>query len=141
MKKQNPKLLMAFAAFAVLCLCFLFLRSDGGRSKVPRAKTEMSGLKAALSLYRLSFGQYPSGTRKDILAAIMGDNPQHRSVAKVSQQLINGAGELCDPWGTPYEIRFDSTNSFTIVSAGPDRTLSNDDDIVFDSLRNEFVKP
>ena len=141
MKKLSPKLVMAFIAFGVLCICLLFLFPDGGKSKMPSARQEMNGLNAALSLYRTSFGQYPTGTKAEILRAIMGDNPQHRSLAKVSPRLISPAGELCDTWGTPYEIQFEGANSFTIISAGPDRKFGTSDDVIFDSLKNEFMKP
>jgi hypothetical protein len=54
---------------------------------------------------------------------------------------VNQAGELLDPWGTPYAISFSSTNSFVISSAGKDKIFGDKDAIIFNSVSNDFVKP
>ena len=48
---------------------------------------------------------------------------------------------MLDPWKTPYQIEFLHQTNFVIRSAGRDKIFSNMDDIVFNSLSNDFMKP
>ena len=44
---------------------------------------------------------------------------------------INPNGELCDRWGTPFFFHAESAKKMEIRSAGPDKKMWNDDDVVF----------
>jgi hypothetical protein len=43
---------------------------------------------------------------------------------------VNGDGELVDPWGTPYFFHQLSGTDMEIRSAGPDKTMWTDDDLM-----------
>jgi hypothetical protein len=72
---------------------------------------------------------------------LFGDNPKRIEFLRPQNMSINQAGELLDPWGTPYVINFPSTNSFVVLSAGKDKIFGDADDIIFHSVSNDFVNP
>jgi len=49
--------------------------------------------------------------------------------------------EMVDPWETPYQIEFFQQTNFVIRSAGKDKIFGDADDIIFNSVSNDFVKP
>ena len=53
----------------------------------------------------------------------------------------NVAGELVDIWQTPYQIELVGRTNFVVRSAGKDKKFGTKDDIVFNSVSNDFVKP
>ena len=53
----------------------------------------------------------------------------------------NGQGQILDPWQTPYRIEIFRQTNFVIRSAGTDKVFGNADDVVFNSISNDFVKP
>lgn len=53
----------------------------------------------------------------------------------------NAAGRVMDVWKTPYQIELRSSTNFIVRSAGPDQEFGNKDDIIFDGVSNDFVKP
>jgi hypothetical protein len=86
-------------------------------------------LKAEIVNYKYEFGSYPIGDYAQVLKKLFGDDPQKIEFLRV------------DPWGTPYAINFLSTNSFIISSAGKDKKFGDTDDIIYNSVSNDFVKP
>ena len=48
---------------------------------------------------------------------------------------------MVDPWKTPYKIEFFQQTNFIICSAGKDKIFDDADDIIFNSVSNDFVKP
>lgn len=77
-------------------------------------------------------GGNPVGTNAEIMAAIMGDNPKGARLGPPEGQSLNGNGELIDRWGTPYFFHQLTSDVMEIHSAGPDRRMWNEDDIVSD---------
>jgi hypothetical protein len=60
-----------------------------------------------------------------------GDNP--RQVNFLNEQAgvrINEKGELVDPWGVPFFLHQLAAREMEIRSAGPDRAMWTDDDLV-----------
>ncbi len=53
----------------------------------------------------------------------------------------NASGELIDIWQMPFQITFVEQTNFIVRSAGPNRQFGDADDIVFNSISNDFVKP
>jgi len=53
----------------------------------------------------------------------------------------NSAGQLIDAWQTPFQIKVEGPTDFMISSAGPNLKFGDEDDIVFNSASNGFVKP
>ena len=58
--------------------------------------------------------------QRDVRALIPPDHP-----------AINRRGELCDRWGTPFFFHAESAKQMSIRSAGPDKKMWTDDDVVF----------
>ena len=98
-------------------------------------------LHAEIVNYQNEFGGYPNGNNAQVLKKLFGDNPERIEFLRPKNMSINKAGEFLDPWGTPYIINFLSTNGFIIDSAGRDKIFGDADDIVFNSVSNDFVKP
>ena len=48
---------------------------------------------------------------------------------------------MVDPWETPYKIDFYQQTNFILRSAGKDKIFGDADDIIFNSVSNNFVKP
>ena len=73
----------------------------------------------------------PVGTNAEITAALTGRNRLHLSLIPQDHPAINARGELCDRWGTPFFFHAESGMRMEIRSAGPDRKMWNQDDVVF----------
>jgi hypothetical protein len=148
MKEYNLKqsIVIVFVGLALLwvCLyCFVFpFLVGGGPAKVPRARSDESQLGAGIKEYKSVFGNYPTGKNANVVRALAGNNPKKLLLFYLGVNSTNINGELIDPWKTPYKIVFDVTNNcFTIFSAGPNQTFGDKDDIIFNSVSNDFVKP
>jgi hypothetical protein len=83
----------------------------------------------ALRDYRAALGGNPEGTNAEITSALMGRNLKQLRMQLPDGSRISGAGELCDPWGTPYFFHQLSAQKMEIRSAGPDRKMWTGDDI------------
>ena len=53
----------------------------------------------------------------------------------------NHSGAVIDVWQTPYKIELVRQTNFIIHSAGPNLKFGDADDIIFNSVSNDFVKP
>jgi hypothetical protein len=62
--------------------------------------------------------------------ALLGDNPRNIALLQRSHSRIDASGQLVDSWGTPYHFVESSVAAIKIRSAGADRVLNTDDDIV-----------
>lgn len=56
-------------------------------------------------------------------------------------QRTNVLGAVMDAWHTPYRIALVGQTNFIIRSAGPDQSFGGKDDIVFNSVPNDFAGP
>ena len=72
------------------------------------------------------------GTNADIMKAIMGGNPKGAQLGPPEGLTLNENGELLDRWGTPFFFHQLSKDLMEIHSAGPDRRLWNEDDLIGD---------
>lgn len=79
--------------------------------------------------YRTAVGGNPVGTNAEITGALLGDNVGQVKVALPDGATVNGRGEMCDPWGTPYFFHQLSGTRMEIRSAGPDRQMWTADDV------------
>jgi hypothetical protein len=94
------------------------------------ASIEADKVSVMLRDYRSRMGENPVGTNAEIMKAVMGDNPKGARLGPPEGQGLNGSGELVDQWGTPYFFHQLSKTNMEIRSAGPDRMLYTEDDIV-----------
>lgn len=72
----------------------------------------------------------PVGENREITAALTGDNALRYRFIRHDHPAINGRGELCDRWGTPFRFHQISGDDMEIRSAGPDRRFGTADDAV-----------
>ncbi len=70
----------------------------------------------------------PLGFNEEIVRALAGANPLGVAFIPPQHPAIDGAGRLCDRWGTPYHFHPLAAAVFEIRSAGPDRRLFTGDD-------------
>jgi hypothetical protein len=56
-------------------------------------------------------------------------------------EQTNSQGQVLDCWKTPYQIEILAKTNFVVTSAGPDKIFGDADDIIFNSVSNDFVKP
>jgi hypothetical protein len=93
--------------------------------------TVLENVRVALRDYGSVFGGNPVGTNPEITRSLDGGNPkQTRFLRPGSGMRINGKGELVDVWGTPYFFHQLSASQTEIRSAGPDKIMWTQDDLV-----------
>jgi hypothetical protein len=95
------------------------------------AQDDVQLLVSLLQLYRnLSHLTNPVGDNAEITAVLTGKNILGYAFIPPGSPAINGQGELCDRWGTPYFFHQISGTIMEVRSAGPDRRHWTNDDIV-----------
>ena len=72
----------------------------------------------------------PIGDDMDLAKVLKWRNPLKRPVLDPSHPALSADGHLSDRWGTPYHVHALSSNAYRIRSAGPDRRLFTNDDLV-----------
>lgn len=72
----------------------------------------------------------PVGNNAEITAALTGRNTLRLALIPPNHPAINPAGELCDRWGTPFFFHAESATRMEVRSAGPDKKLWTDDDVM-----------
>lgn len=84
--------------------------------KVKTARIQIQGFSAALDLYYLDNGRYPTSTEG--LGAL---TQRPDGVASWNGPYLNGNSVPKDPWGRPYVYKFPGQQgAYDIVSLGPD---------------------
>lgn len=98
--------------------------------------TVVQNVSRVIRQYGEMFGGNPVGNNQEITSQLSGKNPKHINfISSDAGMMINGNGELVDPWGTPYFFHQLSGADTEIHSAGPDRIMWTSDDIVVHSAR------
>jgi hypothetical protein len=91
----------------------------------------IENVRHAVHSFGAMFGGNPVGLNSEITAQLGGNNPKHINFLNPDAGLrLNAAGELIDPWGTPYFFHQLSGTDMEIHSAGPDRVMWTADDLV-----------
>ena len=81
--------------------------------------------------YRRTFRAYPAGeNNRQLVNALLGANKEKLPFIPLDHPRINAKGEIVDAWGTPFFFHQNSRNAIEVRSAGADRLLYTDDDIV-----------
>ena len=97
------------------------------QAKVTATRADIKAVGTALEMYRLDNFQYPS-TQQGLEALVK------RPLGVPEPRNWNPQGYLkslpVDPWGTPYFFHQLSSTEMEIRSAGPDKRLWTDDDVV-----------
>ena len=97
---------------------------------VAKAAVELDQIGLMLRDFRTRMGENPTGTNSEIMKAVMGGNPKQAKLGPPEGHQLNGDGELIDRWGTPYFFHQLSKTSMEIRSAGPDKQMWTDDDVI-----------
>jgi hypothetical protein len=104
----------------------------GSVNEIPAAPEEiaedLSAVDSAIRNYQAVHGENPIGSNTEITAALLGNNPKQIKLEVPAGSQLNGAGEMCDRWGTPYFFHQLSATEMEIRSAGPDRQMWTGDD-------------
>ena len=90
----------------------------------------LDNIQFALRDYRSALGENPVGTNAEITSALLGNNRKQAKVPLPEGATLNGLGELCDPWGTPYFFHQQSATRMEIRSSGPDHKMWTADDVM-----------
>ncbi|MEO6004289.1 MAG: hypothetical protein ABIZ04_19265 [Opitutus sp.] len=95
-------------------------------------RTDLEIVAALIESFRTNFpaSGNPVGENAEITAALTGRNALHVALIPRKHPAINAQGELCDRWGTPFFFHQMSGTSLEIRSAGPDRRMRTEDDVV-----------
>ena len=95
-------------------------------------RTDLETVAALMESFRTNFpgSGNPVGENTEITAALTGRNSLHIALIPRKHPAINARGELCDRWGTPFFFHQLSGTAVEIRSAGPDRRMRNEDDVV-----------
>ena len=90
---------------------------------------DLDELSLGMRDYRTLAAENPIGTNQEITEALMGKN---RTGARLAPQnaRVNAKGEMMDRWGTAYFFHQVSATTMEIHSAGPDRKMGTEDDII-----------
>jgi general secretion pathway protein G len=75
-------------------------------------------LEIKLREYFDKFSKYPS--EEQGLRALV-ERPEDDEVAADYEPLIRDKSVMKDPWGTPYQLKFDDNNSYQIITLGADK--------------------
>ncbi len=84
-----------------------------------------------LLAYERAIGENLEGDNEDVVAALLGANKQQISFLTDGVNSLHD-GRLLDRWGTPYFMRPESSRHRSLRSAGPDKHLFTDDDVVLE---------
>jgi type II secretory pathway pseudopilin PulG len=137
-------ILLLLAVIGWLVFSALEYRTDRNYGFI-RTKVDESQIATALEAYSTLYGAFPTGNTEAIERILSGEDLNGKNLQKIRFLTFKGSvehsNEMADPWGTPYAISFSSTNSFVISSAGKDKVFGDKDDIVFNSVSNDIVKP
>lgn len=92
--------------------------------------TELARVARTVRDYRAALGSNPVGLNKEIVRALLGDNPRGAKFLDPASAKLNAQGELLDDWGHPYFFHALSGTVMEIRSAGPDGKIFTADDLV-----------
>lgn len=107
--------------------------ADALNSPKTDIRSDLRVVAEVIDAYRTNFPRdgNPVGDNNEITAALTGHNKLGLALISPKHPAINKDGQLCDRWGTPFFFHADSGTKMEIRSAGPDRKMWNDDDVVF----------
>ena len=106
--------------------------ADTLNSPATDIRADLRLVSAIIDTFRSNFPQLgnPVGNNPEITAALTGKNKLQFAFIPPNHPAINRAGELCDRWGTPFYFHAESGTHMAIRSAGPDKKLHTEDDVV-----------
>ena len=109
--------------------------SDAARdlnSSTTDIRADLRLLEDILATFRSNFPHEgnPAGSNAEITRVLTGQNKLRLALVAPHHPAINADGELCDRWGRPFFFHQLSATQIEIRSAGPDRKMWTEDDVV-----------
>ena len=89
---------------------------------------DLNAVDATIRNFQAVHGENPIGSNAAVTGALLGDNLKQIKLGVPPGSHLNGEGEMCDRWGTPYFFHQVSKTEMEIRSAGPDRQMWTGDD-------------
>lgn len=80
--------------------------------------------------YQTVFQANPVGTHEEIIAVLTGKNPRRLAFIPPDHPSLNDSGQLLDRWDSPLFFHQLEAKKMEVRSAGPDRTMWTEDDVV-----------
>lgn len=96
----------------------------------PDGVREMEDVRLMFRNYLTRLGENPVGSNAEIMKAMMGRNSAAAKLGPPPGHSMNVDGELVDFWGTPYFFHQLSREKMEVRSAGADRRMWTQDDLV-----------
>ncbi len=141
MKKRVWLLLVVIVFILFLCLQ---VKHDVPASSdieqvVAEMPTEIPAIKEVKSVHALVVNfltavkepyRPPLGDNEDVVQALTGGNRYGDVFIATNDPAVNERGQLVDRWGTPYHFHARSVDAIDVRSAGPDKILFSEDDVV-----------
>lgn len=104
--------------------------ADALNTPATTGRQDLEIVASVLSAFTDHFRELPIGNNAEITAALAGDNTRGIALLPADHPAINAQGELVDRWGSPYFFHQIGEGLMQIRSAGPDRRLYSDDDLI-----------
>jgi len=73
----------------------------------------------------------PIGTHREIVRALRGNNPWGIPFLPADHPALTGDDQIVDRWGTPFFFHALAADEIEIRSAGSDRTMWSEDDLLY----------
>ncbi len=130
-KKPLPTKLPVIIGFLILWGLiggFVLMFAGKNFSRTTSTSAELQIIAKSIEAYAKTNGVLPEGDNRQIFQALAGSNAT-KTVFLVAIRT-NANGEVLDSWQTPFQIEKLGTNSFSIRSAGKNKVLGDEDDIV-----------
>jgi hypothetical protein len=93
-------------------------------------RADLKLLGVVIDTFRSNVRSNPTGTNTEITAALTGKNVFRLALIPPAHAAISAEGELCDRWGRPFFFHQVSGTQMEIRSAGPDKKMWTEDDVV-----------
>ena len=145
MEKSQMRVRPGFLLGFVMVFAFLgWLISGGVATEKDKAKakfyltlSEERTMASLLGERAIKIGGLTNINNEFVLNSFITTNKHQFSFAT----RTNASGEAVEIWQTPFQIKFAGQTNFIISSAGPNQKFGDADDIIFNSVSNNFVKP
>lgn len=136
-RRVRPGLIWVLVGCFLLSLAAITFLPEPSAIKKARVTTTRAWEKdiaACLKQHAEKHGGLTNIDTRSIVQEVFGANG-------AQSERFNSKGEILDYWKMPFQIEILAQTNITIRSAGPNRQFDDKDDIVFDSTKNDFLKP
>jgi hypothetical protein len=138
-----PKLLMFLICLVLLIFCWWTFFPQPIRSKTKArivfTRFETKEIATVLKQYSMKTDGLTNIDNEFVFIAVFGTNGDIN--LNYHPEQTNSQGQVLDCWRMPYQIEILARTNFIVSSAGPNKIFGDADDIIFNSVSNNFVNP